>query len=180
MWSSFLAARSSIIERLKANAVDGHVIAKLDKLKDRAADIFFGRENGKTGSTVTPDAMGHMISRFASKILGRSVNAHAFRHAKAFYLIEVAQVPPHNAAQYLGHTNVQQTLDYCYTGVEEQRAAFKNGNGGPAPIPDNAQSPAPSGKLDAAVAALTAAYSRGDLSAEAFAAAVAALSSGSA
>ncbi len=74
------------------------------------------------------------------------------------------------------------TADYSYTGVNEQRAASVNGTGGHAPAPQEAPapSPAPSGKLDAAVAALTAAYSRGDLSAEAFAAAVAALSSGSA
>ena len=116
-----------------------------------------------------------MISRLATRILGRDVNAHAFRHAKAFYLLEVRRIEPHRAKEYLGHSNIQQTLEYSYSGVEEQKAAFKNGNDGPAPAP----SPAPSGKLDAAVAALTAAYSRGDLSAEAFAAAVAALSSGS-
>lgn len=112
--------------------------------------------------------------------LGRDVNAYYFRHAKAFYLLEVRRIDVHQAKEYLGHSNIQQTLEYSHSGVEEQKAAFKNGNGGPAPAPkaEPAPSPAPSGKLDAAVAALTAAYSRGELSADAFAAAVAAISSG--
>jgi hypothetical protein len=123
--------------------------------------------------------MGIMISRLSTRVLGRDVNPHSFRHAKAFYLLEVKRIDVHQTKEYLGHGNIQQTLDYSYTGVEEQRAAFMNGNGGPALAQSPAPSPAPSGKLDAAVAALTAAYSRGDLSADAFAAAVAALSSGS-
>jgi integrase len=178
MWDRFMVARSSIIDLLRSNVADGHVVAKLDSLSDRAASLFFVRENGDTGEPVPPDGLGKMMGRQASRILGRSVNPHAFRHAKAFYLLEVAHLPLHNAADYLGHTNIQMTADYSYTSVKEQREAFKNGNGGPAPAPEPAPSPAPSGKLDAAVAALTSAYSRGDLSADAFAAAVAALSSG--
>jgi len=59
-------------------------------------------------------------------------------------------------------------------------AAFKDVNGGPEPVPkaEVAPSVAPSGKLDAAVAALAAAYSRGDLSVEAFIEGVSTLSPG--
>ena len=179
MWTRFMAARSSLLDISMSRVADEVIVAKLSSLSDRAANLFFGRENGTTGEPISPASIGHMLRRLASKVLGRSVNAHSFRHAKAFYLVEVARVPMTTAAQYLGHSNIQQTVDYCYTGVEDQRAAFAVGNGGPVEVaPAPAPTPATSGKLDAAIGALTAAYSRGDLSAEAFAAAVAALSSG--
>lgn len=79
----------------------------------------------------------------------------------------------------MGHSNVQQTFEYVYADVEGQRTAFMNGNGETPPSIVPTPAPSPKGKLDGAIAALTTAYSRGDLSTEAFAAAVAALSSGS-
>lgn len=172
-----MAARSLIIASLLESKSESDV-AKLTSLDDRAAPLFFKRlsDNGCAGEPLTPKAMGGIYRRLGDRIIGRHVNPHAYRHAKAFHLLEVARIDPHQAKVYLGHCNLDQTLAYVYSGVDEQRAAFAAVGAAPAPAP----SPAPSGKLDAAVAALTAAYSRGDLSADAFAAAVAALSSGSA
>ena len=178
MWECFMAARSSIIARLRVDAAD-HVIANLGSLSDRAAPLFFIRENGDTGKGATPGTMGSMLARLATHILNRRVNAHAFRHAKIFYLIEVRGIDANHVMAYVGHSTIQQTLDYCYTGIEEMRVAFQGALPVPIVVEPVSASPGPPGGLDVAVSALTAAFSRGELSVAAFAAAVTALSSGS-
>ncbi|GAH00132.1 unnamed protein product, partial [marine sediment metagenome] len=120
----------------------------------------------------SPDSVGAMIARIASHILGRKVNSHAFRHAKAFYLLEVRRIEPHQAKEYLGHSNIQQTLDYSYTGVEDQKAAFENGKDAPAPVGATTGGVVSYGEKVKVLAELNA---QGILTDSAFAAAVASL-----
>lgn len=164
MMKRFMDARSSRV---------GHDITNRDLL-DRASHLFLRK--GSDTEQMAPHTMGKTLKRLASAILDRAVNAHAFRHAKAFHLLEVRGLDVNHAAQYLGHSNIQQTFEYSYPGVSEQREAFNNGNGNPEPAPVVVES-AP-GNIDVAVKALTEAYTRGDLSATAFAEAVGALSKG--
>ncbi|GAG90193.1 unnamed protein product, partial [marine sediment metagenome] len=144
-------------------------------LSGRASTLFFIRENGETGAQSNPGTMGGLVARLASDILGRRANAHSFRHAKVFYLLEVRGLTPHHVMTYMGHSNIQQTLDYSHTGIEEQRSAFNQPPASPSGEATPALAPVPEGRIDAAVGALTAAYESGSLSAVAFAAAVTAL-----
>jgi len=186
MWEHFMVARSSMLKDLlreSKGGKSGHVVAKLQGLlSDRAATMFFSRTNGTTGNPLSPDGMGMLIKRCASYVLGRDVNPHALRHAKAFHLIEVARVDLHQAQRYLGHANIQQTLAYVYTGVAEQRAAFERAEDKSpetisAPLP--APSPVPSSDFEENVRILGELHKSGVLTTEAFGEAMSRLLSGS-
>jgi len=178
LWDRFMAARSSIVNRLRAEDSGRRFIAKYDALlDDRAAPLFFYRQGDTVGDQSSPNALGAMVERLGSHILGRGpkdcVNPHAWRHFKSFEAVGTMDI--HLAAKYLGHANIQMTQDYINAGVEEMKAAYKVGKKTPAPKPVAAPS---NGALDAAVSNLTAALTKGDLSPEVYAAAVAALTGG--
>ncbi len=178
MWKSFMDARSAIVERLIQQASEAHLVTNLRALlEDRASPIFIRWKTGEVGEKCLPKAMGSMLKRRASRILGRPCNPHALRHAKTFALLK--RIKPEEAAMYLGHASIQQTFEYLHNGVAEQAEAFQNGSAPPeTPAPAPAATTPPTGALDAAVTALTAALTKGDLSPEVYAAAVAALTQG--
>jgi integrase len=185
MWARFKAARSSMLKALRKEAKgksSAHVVAKLQGLlSDRAATLFFSRTNGTTGNPLQPNGMSQLIKRCASHILGRSVNPHALRHAKAFYLIEVARVDLHQAKEYLGHATINQTLAYSYTGVAEQKAAFERAEDKSPEAPTVLPDPAPSSSSDfeEKVRVLGDLHKSGVLTTEAFGEAMSRLFAGS-
>ena len=106
-----------------------------------------------------------------------------FRHAKVFQLLEIKGVDLPAVKNYMGHENIQTTLDYCPQGLDEQIAAFEkannnNGDGGDS----NHQAGDPQiptiTNFDDQVAKLKGLHERGILNDTAFGAAVAELLSG--
>ena len=173
MWDCFMAARSSLIDRLRVGDGEGHFDTNLNSLSDRAAPLFFKRvsDNGSVGDPLSPMNVGNIYSRLGDRIVGRHINPHAYRHAKAFRLLEVDGIEPHQAMLYLGHSTLDQTLAYVYAGVEEQRAAFAAV--GVAPVTPEPSVAAPD--YAAKVKVLAELNAQGILADSAFAAAVAAL-----
>lgn len=167
-----MAARSSIIATLQDGKSDSR-IANIASLTDRAAPLFFKRvsDNGSAGEPLSPKNMGFIYGRLGDRLVGRHINPHAYRHAKAFRLLEVDRIEPHQAKLYLGHSSLDQTLAYVYGGVEEQKAAFDAV--GAAPV-----TPVPSAAVPDFVSkmkVLAELNAQGILTDSAFAAAVAAL-----
>lgn len=164
----FMAARSLLVAR--------SVFANKSSLLERAATLFFIRndKHGRGGSSETADALGNLVPDFVAKVLGRHVNAHAFRHAKVFELLEVMKIPLETASRYVGHASVTQTMEYLWADVDAQKNAFANAvNVTAAPKAE----PAPKAGSDKAsvVAALADLVRQGLLTDESFRAALAAL-----
>lgn len=146
--NAFLRAREKIITDLLGKHHDNpEVVKRLEDLRDNPeAWLFFTRYTQEPGNScnVGRQLPGRSISGIVKTVARFRVkkgkkeeiiqySPHAFRHAKAFELLKVRGQEPHEAMGYLGHENIQTTMDYIPQGIDEQRAAFKrtrNGNGG--------------------------------------------------
>ncbi len=179
----YMSARSSIVADLRKRASEGvHVCTtNLDVLDRADQPLFFGRGwkgGNNVGEAMPPKLLGRMVSDLTSEILDRDVNPQAFRHAKVFELLEAKGLPIQEVARYMGHSDIQTTMDYSFAGVEQQRVAFQraamNGNG-TAPAAPPAPPTTPPDDFRAKVAVLADLQRQGILTAEAFAAAVGAL-----
>ena len=178
MFSNFMASRSSIIE-------SDHVLTKQSaSLNGLGAPVFFYRNTENAGKPMSPNTMGKFLGRVAKRLLGHHQAPHGWRHAKIFSLIEVEGWDIQVVSKYVGHENIQTTMGYCATGIEEQRTADRDAkarrtNGtAPSPSPAPSAAPEPPAPLDVAVRALTALLSAGHLSPAAYAEAVLTLEAG--
>lgn len=140
--NAFLKARSTIIERLLVDHKDfPDVVKRLENLRDDPnAWLFFTRytevpgNNSNVGRQMPGRTVSEMIRNVVRPIIGRTYSPHAFRHAKAFELLEVRRMKEYEVMNFMGHENIQTTLNYVPLGIDEQRKAFErtrdNGNGG--------------------------------------------------
>ena len=147
--NAFLRSRADIITKLMGIHIDNpEVMNRLENLRDNPeAWLFFTRYTQEPGNScnVGRQLPGRSISGIVRSIARFKVEngknktkivpycPHAFRHSRAFELLTVEKWQPHEVMNYLGHENIQTTMNYIPQGIEEQKAAFartRNGNGG--------------------------------------------------
>jgi integrase len=166
----FMAARERVVRNLRTRCAGQDVMcfAKLDDLLAPDGPLFFKRDpsKGTAGERLDENTLGKMTGRLASRIVGRRVNAHMFRHSKIFYLFEVKGLTAHQVAKYIGHDNINTTYSYLDMGTDELHDALGTGKA----LVDPAPAPSPSGGSDfeSKVRKLKALKDQGIISAEDF------------
>ena len=71
----------------------------------------------QTGELITLPGLGQMVVR-TGKIAGISTHPHAFRHARASYLVNEGDMKIHQAQKILGHRSILTTQKYCHADLK--------------------------------------------------------------
>ena len=121
LWPRVLISRHRLINQIQMTHSDK------PELKERFEQVpwfFFTRMEKdwkSVGEQMHRSSVNSLVSYLTSKIVGRRISPHAFRHAKVFSLLDQGWKIERVAA-YMGHNSVQTTFQYVSLGPDQMRA----------------------------------------------------------
>jgi len=130
IFPAFIDARFEVLENLSRKyGGDPEIASRLGTLKDDPeARLFFSRFPNRgireIGQPLTSGGVASIVKHLSNDIVGRRINPHAFRHAKVFYLLNIKRLKIEKVARYMGHDNIQTTMDYEYLGARDLKREF--------------------------------------------------------